>query len=83
MQEYLRPSEIIDFDNSIVCSFVEKATEKVDTPKDKILAIYLKVRDHRAALRRQPRTPKEHLEAYERMGMTKFSSTLQDYSDLL
>ena len=41
------------------------------------------VRDHRAALRRQPRTPKKHLEAYERMGMTKFSSALQDYSDLL
>ena len=41
------------------------------------------VRDHRAALRRQPRTPEEHLEAYERMGMTKFSSALQDYSDVL
>ena len=41
------------------------------------------VRDHRAALRRQPRTLEEHLEAYERMGMTKFSSALQDYSDVM
>lgn len=41
------------------------------------------VRDHRAALRRQPRTPEEHLQAYERMGMTKFSSALQAYADVL
>ena len=41
------------------------------------------VRDHRAALRRQPRTAEEHLETYERMGMTKFSSALQDYTDVL
>ena len=41
------------------------------------------VRDHRAALRRQPRTPEEHLQAYERMGMTKFSSALQAYTDVL
>ena len=46
MQEYLCPSEIIDFDNRIVCSFVEKATEKAHTPKDKVLALYLKVRDY-------------------------------------
>lgn len=41
------------------------------------------VRDHRAALQRRPRSPREHLEAYERMGMTNFSSALQDYSDVL
>lgn len=41
------------------------------------------VRDHRAALRRQPQPPEKHLEAYERMGMTKFSSALQDYLDVL
>lgn len=39
------------------------------------------IRYHRAALRRYPRSRKEHLEAYERMGMTKFSSAIQAYSD--
>ena len=39
------------------------------------------IRYHRAALRRYPRSRKEHLEAYEKMGMTKFSSAVQAYSD--
>lgn len=39
------------------------------------------IRYHRAALRRYPRSRKEHLEAYEKMGMTKFSSAIQAYSD--
>ena len=46
-------------------------------------AVLCAVRDHRAALKRQPRSPKEHLAAYERMGMPNFSSALQDYSDVL
>ena len=46
-------------------------------------AVLEAVRDHRAELRRQPRTPEKHLEAYESMGMTKFSSALQDHLDVL
>lgn len=42
-------------------------------------AVLEAVRDHRAALRQPPRTPEKHLEAYESMGMTKFSSALQDH----
>lgn len=41
------------------------------------------VRDHRAALKRQPRSSEEHIETYEGMGMTKFASAIQDYSDVL
>lgn len=46
-------------------------------------AVLEAVRDHRAALRQPPRTPEKHLEAYASMGMTKFSSALQDHLDVL
>lgn len=45
MQEYLQPTEFLDFDNQTVREFAEKKTAKAQTGKEKAVALYYAVRD--------------------------------------